>query len=61
MDIYNRWGEKVFTTNDLENSWNPFDDPKGIYFAEAVYYYIISYTDFNGLEQNLKGHVVLLR
>ncbi|MDD5571851.1 MAG: gliding motility-associated C-terminal domain-containing protein [Bacteroidales bacterium] len=35
MVIYNRWGTKLFETNDIDGGWDPRNHPDG------VYYYII--------------------
>lgn len=59
MDIYTRWGEKIFTTNSIDKLWNgtykEFDCPQGIY-AYKVYYKFE-----NGQEFQQIGNLNLLR
>lgn len=59
FSIYNRWGERVFETNNIMGGWN------GNYGGSAspvgVYFYIAQYS-FNGIEtKSIKGDVTLLR
>ncbi|RAW02621.1 T9SS type B sorting domain-containing protein [Pseudochryseolinea flava] len=46
--IYNRWGTKVFETNDRDFKWSPEDDHGGVYF------YTLKYSTFD-----YKGTIVL--
>lgn len=48
--IYNRWGKKVFSSSKQDFHWDGAQQPSG------VYYYYISYTDFD-----VKGTVSLIR
>lgn len=41
--VFNRWGELVFSTDDVKQGWNGMY--KGRYAASGVYVYKISYTD----------------
>ncbi len=41
ITIYNRWGEEIFTTRDITNSWD--GQYRGAPAMEGVYYYIIRY------------------
>ncbi len=50
IDIYNRWGTKVFSSTDRNFAWEGKDEPAGVYF------YLIKYTNFS-----VKGTVSLLR
>jgi len=57
--IYNRWGEKLFETNDLNKGWNG-------YYKEAVcqsdvYMYIIRVKSLDNQVTNYAGFVSLLR
>ena len=56
--IYNRWGEKVFESNDFQKGWNGFY--KG---QPAVAGSYVWYCNFNkkGIAKNQKGSVLLLR
>jgi gliding motility-associated-like protein len=63
IEIFNRWGQLVFETNNYDNASNVWDGTTkdGQPLAEGVYYYVLSYTDpINGSQQK-KGHINLLR
>lgn len=58
--IYNRWGENIYTSNNLNIEWNghlPSDEPA----PASTYYWRISYTDLFGERHNQKGIVTLMR
>ena len=63
MEVYNRWGEKVFSGNQQTDGWN------GTFRNDAcpseVYIWVISYTtkDDKGYVQGetLSGQVALVR
>lgn len=61
MAIYNRWGELVYETNDINMGWD--GKRNGNLVQQDVYVYSISYTsDCLGSKQVYKsGHVVLIR
>ena len=70
VEIYNRWGQIVFETEDYQNNddVNPGStttwyglSKSGQPFAEGVYYYILTYEDVDGNEKQLKGHINLLK
>lgn len=54
ITIYNRWGAKVFESNDISNSWNGSNSNDGTYF------FIIKAESINGKEFNQKGYLQLL-
>ena len=56
--IYNRWGEKVFETNDYLKGWN--GKYKGQPAVSGAY---VWYCKFNklGILRKLKGSVILIR
>ena len=60
FSIYNRWGNKVFTTSDVsqgwDGSWNHQLQPSGTYVWEIDYFDIIS-----GKTAHNSGTVVLIR
>lgn len=71
MEIYNRWGQLVFESdnytnneNDREHNWNGLTK-SGAVLAEGVYYYVLtfSYVDDLGQARNetRKGAINLLR
>ena len=57
--IYNRYGEKVFETNDLTNGWD------GTYKGESentgVFAYYLEYEYVNGDKNSLKGNITLVK
>lgn len=59
MEIYNRWGELLFVSEDVQIGWD------GTYMGEAVkqdvYLYKITATDYNDELHTDKGTVTLLR
>jgi gliding motility-associated-like protein len=60
FDIYNRWGEKVFSANDIHNAaWD--GTYKGVMQEIGTYVYIIQATCLTNEPINLKGSVELVR
>lgn len=50
IDIYNRWGTKIYSQTDRNISWNAQNSPEGLY------YYILSFTS-----KNYKGWIQVVR
>lgn len=64
MIIFNRWGQDVFTSNDVSIGWNGHSPNTDYYASTGVYFYIIRYTQMlDNLEypQELSGSCTLLR
>ncbi len=59
LTIFNRWGQKVFTSSHINNRWN--GHIKGEDAATDVYYYYLEYTCYDGKKYVLKGSVTLLK
>jgi gliding motility-associated-like protein len=57
--IWNRWGQKVFETNDPSIGWD--GKFKGVIQSMDVYVYTLSVTFFDGVEVNKKGDITLIR
>jgi len=59
MVVYNRYGQKIFETNDINKGWdgsyNGAEQPAGAYI------WIISMTDIDGRKKNINGSVLLVR
>ncbi len=53
--VYNRWGEKIFTTDNPNVEWNSID------FTDGVYYWTMDCKDLNGSKLFKKGWVEVLR
>ncbi|MGQ1946253.1 PKD domain-containing protein [Geofilum sp. OHC36d9] len=59
MEIFNRWGQKVFQTNDMENGWDGMYE--GQLAPQGVYVYKVSGRYLNGREYRKTGSVLLVR
>ena len=57
--IYDRWGEKVFETSDLNNGWD--GTFRGKKMNNAVFVYYLEATFNNGQEVTKKGDITLIR
>ena len=57
--IYNRWGQEVFSTNDLNSGWNGLS--KGNQKIEGAYVWVLKATDVIGQVYNQKGSFVLIK
>ena len=58
IDIFNRWGELVFTSNDKNFRWD--GSKNGKYFINTVYNYVIRYTDRTGKPYRILGNITVL-
>lgn len=61
MRIYDRWGELVFETNDLNSCWDGTHMRNGKLMSSAVFVYILDATLANGEKVNQKGNISLIR
>lgn len=67
MEIWNRWGQRVFYTADIEDFWTGNHENGGHYVQNEVYTWVVRYTYLLDLEGNLSnteeviGHVTILR
>lgn len=59
MQIFNRWGERVFYTNNQEEGWD--GSFKGVACEQGTYVYVISAEALNGSKVHRKGNITLLR
>lgn len=59
LNVYDRWGAKVFETTDASKLWN--GKKKGQECAAGVYYYIIQATNQQGTNLVQKGTITLIR
>jgi gliding motility-associated-like protein len=57
--IYNRWGEMVFESTDLEIGWDGYY--KGILQNNDVYVYKVRATSWSDKEMSKEGHINLMR
>ncbi len=61
MSIFDRWGERIFTTGDLQEGWNGRKNNSGEVCELGVYVYKINLKDWKGLGHEYVGHVTLLK
>ena len=61
MMIYNRWGQLLFETDDMERGWD--GAAKGILCPAGTYSFIATYegTDNPGKTKKLQGSFILVR
>jgi len=59
--IWNRWGERVFFSDDIHTGWNGTKNNSGKPSSPGVYVYLIEYTDSRNNARQIKGHAALLR
>lgn len=57
--VFNRYGSKVFGSNDYKNTWDGTYEGKPL--PDGTYYYVISFQLLNGKQVVLKGNVTILR
>ncbi len=58
MYIFDRWGQLIFKTTDINKGWNGTFNNKTC--QEGVYSWLIFYTGVNNTRNNKYGHVTLL-
>lgn len=61
MSVFNRWGQQVFTTWDMNNGWDGTLNNTGVEVKEDVYTYKIILEDLTGIEKAYKGIVTLMK
>lgn len=59
MNIYNRWGEMVYFSEEPEKGWN--GEYMGVVVPEGVYTYLIRFTFMDGKEYIYRGTLTVLR
>lgn len=60
FELYNRWGNLVFSTNDVNLKWGGLND-KSLPLSDGVYYYII-YAEIRNLKDKIekKGYLTII-
>jgi gliding motility-associated-like protein len=61
LTIYNRWGEKVFSSTDPKILWNGKLNNTGSEAPDGTYYYIFSSNDPTGKVYSTHGYLSLIR
>lgn len=59
IDIYNRWGEVIFTSNELNFEWD--GTYLGLYVPDGTYTYNVNFVTNSGRDRNIRGHVNVLK
>ncbi len=59
ITIFNRWGEKLYTSSDIDQKWIP--EYRGADVQIGTYVYLIKYTDFENKVYQKTGTIILLR
>ena len=57
--VYNRWGEEVYSTTDIDGGWD--GRFQGEELAPDVYGYYFTAVCVNGLEYQKQGNVTLIK
>ena len=60
LNIYDRWGQTVFSMANYDNSWAGQDD-RGNELPEGAYFWILEVTNADGIKELQKGNVTILR
>lgn len=60
LKVFDRWGVRVFETNDLSQGWNG-NNMKGKNCETGVYFYYLQIENFKGESREFKGNVSLIR
>jgi gliding motility-associated-like protein len=60
LDIYNRWGTKVFSSNDAGIKWDGRSSA-GLELSDGTYYFILKAVSISSKDNSTTGFVTLLR
>ena len=61
LQIYNRWGELVFGTDQVTQGWNGMVDNSGNIAQDGVYTWKMSFKWYDQRTYQLTGHITLVR
>jgi gliding motility-associated-like protein len=61
MTIWNRYGEKLFETDDPKDEWNGRKQNIGVMSPQGVYVVVVKYKDPRGKPVELKGFATLIK
>ena len=59
LDVFDRWGLKIFTTSDMASAWNGTHNDKPV--IAGIYAYYLKYEKYDGTFGELKGNISLVR
>jgi gliding motility-associated-like protein len=60
LEIYNRWGQLVFETENYDNTWAGTSQ-NGSPLPDGPYYYVLEYTNPDGMPVQAKGSLTIVR
>ena len=61
INIYNRWGELVYESQNILSGWDGKIRQTGDLASDGTYYYVINYCDYKNVPHNLDGFIQLVR
>jgi len=61
MVIFNRWGERIFKTNDYNEGWNGAINNIGDVVKQDAYVWKVTFKDFKGNDKKYIGHVTIVK
>jgi large repetitive protein len=61
LDIFDRWGKRLFHNSDIEEGWNGMDQRSKKVQPQGVYTYLVVVTDNNNISHKFVGSVTLLQ
>jgi gliding motility-associated-like protein len=61
VEIYNRWGTKIYEWNSLKGGWDGRSMVSGLPCEEGTYYYIVKEKDIFGKTIDKTGFITLVR
>lgn len=59
MKIFNRFGQRIFESDDIDNGWDGYYNSKQADLG--MYFYYVQYKDGKRTLVNKKGNLVLIR
>jgi gliding motility-associated-like protein len=59
LEIFNRWGELIFETKDIQGGWN--GTYNGVAVQSGTYTWKVTYKDLDGFDYQAVGHINVLR
>jgi len=61
LKIFDRWGELVYTSDNINSTWDGTHGNRNRPAQEGVYTWRLTFTTNKGIERSIVGHINLLR
>jgi len=61
MSIWNRWGERIYNTENLQDGWNGKKNNSGEDVPQGVYLCVVNYLTPRGQQKEIRTYVTLIR